>query len=393
MSNGTGKEVGVSPYPERLGRLYKLMERDGIDCLFLKVDGDLEYLTGIRRQRLSATEVDQPADYWYGAFIEKGRGVTVVSPFMVTEYVKGQIEGKPFVRDLVALPEHEDPFPYVRKALASGGNTLKRLGVSKRLWAITLLSLQSIFPGCEIVDASPLVNSLRRVKDAGEIRLMERAGQIVDEVFYEIVRNLRAGVTELEVARDIDYLMQAKGAEGNSFVTGVTFEGKGKRARAEIGRAEAVYLEPGMHVAFDFGCVYEGYCSDFGRTVYCGEPDAERARIHKLVMGAQEEGIKAMVSGKVKASEVDRIVRSRIEEAGYGKYFWHRLGHGIGRDVHEAPFLTASDDTVLETGMCFTVEPGVFIPGFSSIRVEDVVMVTPQGGVPFSKATKEIIVI
>ncbi|MGI6666539.1 MAG: M24 family metallopeptidase [Bacillota bacterium] len=393
MNNSVGIEGGIASHAGRLERLYMLMERDGIDCMFLKVDGDLEYLTGIRRQRLSATEVDQPADFWYGAFIEKEKGVTVISPYMVGEYVKTQVEGKPFIRELLVLPEHEDPFTYVSKALTSGRNAVRRLGVSKRLWAITLLGLQSIFPGCEIVDAGPLVNSLRRIKDAEEVRLMERAGQIVDQVFYEVVRSLRVGVTELEVARDIDYLMQTKGAEGTSFVTGVTFEGTGKRERTEIGRAYAVHLEPGMHVAFDFGCVYQGYCSDFGRTVYCGEPDAERAGIHRLVMEAQEEGIKAMVSGKIKACEVDRIVRSRISEAGYGKYFWHRLGHGIGCDVHEAPFLTSSDETVLETGMCFTVEPGVFIPGFSSIRVEDVVMVTPQGGLPFSKATKDIIVV
>lgn len=383
----------VDPYGDRMERLYKLMSKEQVDFLFLKVDGDLEYLTGIRRQRLSATDVDQPGDYWFGALIENGAGVTVVSPSMVSGYVKAQVAGKPYIKDVIFLPEHEDALPVLKSKIPQSKRKAKRIGVSKRLWAVTMLGLAEIFAEARFSDAGPMVNTLRRVKDAGEIKLMEHAGKIADEVFYEVVKNLRVGVTEIEVARDIDYLMQAKGAEGTSFVTGVTFEGTGKRDRAEIGRAENVYLEPGMHIAFDFGCVYEGYCSDFGRTVYCGRPDAKRTEIHKLVMGAQAAGIAAMVSEKARASEIDRVVRSKIDAAGYGEWFWHRLGHGIGRDVHEAPFLTSSDDTVLAAGMCFTVEPGIFIPGLSSVRVEDVVMVTPLGGVPLSNATKEIVVI
>ncbi len=147
-----------------------------------------------------------------------------------------------------------------------------------------------------------------------------------------------------------------------------------------------------MHVSFDFGAIYEGYCSDFGRTVFCGEPTAEEQRIHSLVMAAQRAGMEALRGGAATGADADAAARGTLERAGYAHLFWHRLGHGIGCDVHEPPFLTQPETRTLQPGMTFTVEPSVNGPGVA-IRVEDVVLVTPTGGETFSHATKDLTVV
>ena len=147
-----------------------------------------------------------------------------------------------------------------------------------------------------------------------------------------------------------------------------------------------------MHIAFDFGAVYQGYCSDFGRTVFCGEPSAEERRIHSLVMAAQAAGMAEMRADQSTGQTADKAAREVLVAAGYGEHFWHRLGHGIGCDVHEPPFLTSSEQRTLQSGMTFTVEPSVLKQGVA-IRVEDVVLVTPAGGECLNHASHDLIVI
>jgi Xaa-Pro aminopeptidase len=149
-------------------------------------------------------------------------------------------------------------------------------------------------------------------------------------------------------------------------------------------------LHAPVSVLFDFGAVYQGYCYDFGRTVFFGEPDAEFQRIYQLVMASQAAGIAEMRAGQVTAAAVDKAARDVITEAGYGEEFRHRLGHGIGLDVHEPPFLTAGDATVLQTGMLFTVEPSITQFNTFSARVEDVVVVREGGGEPLTAGYREL---
>ena len=152
-------------------------------------------------------------------------------------------------------------------------------------------------------------------------------------------------------------------------------------------------MQRGHSVCFDFGVCYEGYCSDFGRTAFIGEPPSEVRKIHDLIIEAQSRAIKAMLSGRITAAKLDRIARGVIEEGGYGQCFTHRLGHGIGVTVHEPPFLYPPDETTLVTNMTFTVKPSILIPNSYACRVEDVVQVTDEGGRPFSNFSKELTVI
>ena len=152
-------------------------------------------------------------------------------------------------------------------------------------------------------------------------------------------------------------------------------------------------MRPPVAILFDCGAIYEGYCYDFGRTVFFGEPEAAYQEIYRLVMSSQAAGIEAMRAGQVTAAEVDQAARDVIVEAGYGAAFRHRLGHGIGMDVHEPPFLTASDDTILQAGMIFTVEPSIMQFDDFSARVEDVVVVRDHGGEPLTDGFREMRVV
>jgi Xaa-Pro aminopeptidase len=263
-----------------------------------------------------------------------------------------------------------------------------------RARASFVVNFRKLQPDAELTLASEIMYPLRRIKDEAEIALMRKAGAIVDETMTETMTKLRPGVTELEILTELDYQMTRLGATAPSFPTSIylvnpRYEKSGFATKGKTTRP----IEPGTAVPFDFGAVYEGYCSDFGRTVWIGEPPAEYVRTHELVMASQAAGIAAMKSGQITAAELDGVARKVIEDGGYGAGFRHRLGHGIGMDVHEPPFLNVGDDTVLANGMCFTIEPSILLDNRWYVRVEDVVVVRDDGGEPLSHYTKELLVV
>ena len=186
-----------------------------------------------------------------------------------------------------------------------------------------------------------------------------------------------SGQTELDVACEIDRLMVKHGADGASFVTNVWQMGPGEDRPLAM-KVSRRRLERGNSLSFDFGSTLGGYCYDFGRSVYLGDPPDEYRTVHALVMEAARVGIEALQDGQRTAEGVDALARQVIADEGYAEWFRHRLGHGIGLDVHEPPYLDRSDQSVIRKGMCFTVEPSIFIPGRFGARTEDVVVV---GGV------------
>jgi Xaa-Pro aminopeptidase len=184
--------------------------------------------------------------------------------------------------------------------------------------------------------------------------------------------------------------MKVYGAETTSFTT--TLMNFGPAEGVSYGDYYPV-LKRGYALSFDYGVIRQGYCSDFGRTVFFGEPEPDLIKAHELIMRAQKEAIAAMKAGQVTGEELNRIARQVIQAGGYDREFGHRLGHGIGKDVHERPFLAEGEKRVLETGMHFTVEPSLCLPYRGLIRVEDVVMVTPEGGLNLNSTTWDLAVI
>jgi Xaa-Pro aminopeptidase len=237
--------------------------------------------------------------------------------------------------------------------------------------------------GCHVRVATELgseadVNPMRRVKSSGELETMAKACRIADETLALVSASVRSGVTELEIARDVEFHMRDLGSAFPSFGTAVFSMGAASERDAST-RLSSGRLAPGMGVSFDFGAVVDGYCSDFGRTVHVGTPTSEYERVYEVVMAAQSAGIAAARPG-VPAAAVHSATRQVIVDAGLGEWFRHRTGHCIGLDVHERPFISEEDDTPLEAGMRFTIEPSVFRPGHYGVRVEDVVVCEPSGG-------------
>jgi Xaa-Pro dipeptidase len=357
-------------YNERLGHARQAMDRQGIDLLFLTPSANMSYLTGIQRERPNYGNINYPGGWVQGALIGRERGPIILAPRMVADYHLPAHTGA----EVRVLPDSGDPAELVRSTLAEFG-AVRRVAVENRAWAESLLGLQRLLPDADYTLASTVLAPLRMIKDEEEIALMRHAAHLADRVLDAVVPLLKVGITELEV----DTQMVRLGAGGPSFTTNVFTIGphEMREMRETTSRRPLV---PGCSLSFDFGCVYEDYCSDFGRTVHVGEPSAAFRRAYDTVIAAHDAAIVAMKSGAVTAEEANAIARRVVEEAGYGEYFRHRLGHGIGMDVHEGPFLTPGDTTPLQTGMAFTVEPSIYHIGQIGARIEDVVIVRPGGG-------------
>ena len=361
------------------------MRESGIDLLFLPISGDLEYLTGIPRREPSFGNVAYPHGWAAGAFLRPGRDPIVVLPRMITEF---ELPGGP-KSDVVILNETDDGDAVLAR-IATDLRPVRSLAVGARTWAETLMHLRPALSDPSLSNADDLINPLRRIKSVEEMERMTAAARIADEVMAVIGPLVRPGITEAELAAAVNLEMSRRGSRVESFDTGIISTGRLDQRDAGT-RLTAQPIREGTSVSFDFGAVVDGYCSDFGRTIFVGEPDAEFRRVYELVTASQAAGIKAARPG-VTASEVDRASRQVIEEGGYGKWFRHRTGHAIGLDVHEHPFISQEDQTPLEPGMTFTVEPSVFWPGHVGARIEDVVVCEANGARKLNRYPEALVV-
>ncbi|MFE7903553.1 aminopeptidase P family protein [Streptomyces albogriseolus] len=265
----------------------------------------------------------------------------------------------------------KDPYALTAALLDAQG----RFGVSDNAWALHLLGLQKTLPGTSYVSLTEALPMLRAVKDAAELERLAAAGAAADAAFEEI-RNVRfSGRRESEVAADLAALLRRFGHSQVDF-TIVASGPNGANPHHEAGDRR---IERGDMVVLDFGGLRDGYGSDTSRTVHVGEPTEEERRVHDLVREAQEAGFRAVRPGAA-CQDVDRAARAVIADAGYGEYFIHRTGHGIGVTTHEPPYMIEGEEQPLVPGMCFSVEPGVYLPGRFGVRIEDIVTVTEEGG-------------
>jgi Xaa-Pro aminopeptidase len=356
----------------RRGRLSARMEELGLDAVFLPPSSDLEYVTGLERDLPSFGQLAYPHGWVAGAFLVPGDEPLFVLPRMVVAYHLG---GHAPER-CVVVNEADDGERLFSDAVRSLGS-LSRIGIGAHTSGETVLRLQSIGRGVELANATPVVNELRRVKSELELELMTRACRFAEDAMTAVAPRVQAGVSPLELAEEIEHELRLGGSRTPSFPTRVfTFGREDSRdSWLPSGREPIRHGEP---VQFDFGAVHRGYCSDFGRTVVCGEPPAEYESVHDVMLAAQEAGRLAAVPGAL-ATDVNAACRRPIEEAGLGEYFTHRMGHGIGLDVHEEPFISIEDRTPLEAGMTFTDEPSIRLPGRFGVRIEDIV-VCAEGG-------------
>ena len=274
---------------------------------------------------------------------------------------------------------------------AASGGLLARTGsyaVSDSAWAMHLLGLQELLPGTRYQAMTQCLPMLRAVKDDAELARLAAAGAAADSTFLEVVRLRFAGRRETEVAADLAGLLREFGHEQVDF----TVVGSGPNGANPHHEAGERVIEVGDAVVLDFGGLLDGYGSDTTRTVSVGEPSAELVRVHGVVREAQQAAFEAVRPG-VPCQEIDRVARAVITEAGYGEQFIHRTGHGIGVTTHEPPYMVEGELQPLEPGMCFSIEPGIYLSGRFGVRIEDIVTVTTGGGRRFNSTDHGLAVV
>ena len=241
----------------------------------------------------------------------------------------------------------------------------------------------------DMVGASDLMKELRAVKDDEEIRRLTAAQRIAEKALEQICREIQPGMTEKHIAARLTYLMMEYGAHKNSFDPIVASGPNGSMPHAVPTDRQ---VQPGEFVTMDFGCIYEGYCSDMTRTVCVGEPTEEMRKVYNTVLEAQLAGIAAAKAG-VSGADIDGAARKVIEDAGYGQYFGHSFGHSLGIDIHEAPNNAPSNHNPMPDGAVTSAEPGIYIPGKFGVRIEDVMVIKADGSHLITQAPKALLVL
>ena len=357
-------------FASRRDRAVAALDGAGLDGLFVAPGPDLEYLAGYAAPPLERLTL---------LVLSRRRNPVLVVPLLERPAALATP-----ARDLevVGWIDGEDPYALVLDLAGPG-----RYAVTDRTWGSHVLAMRRAGLD-DLVAAGEALPLLRAVKDPSELAALRAAGRGADAAFAEIVRRPFAGRTEREVAADLAALLLANGHDRVDF----TIVGSGPNAASPHHEPGERRIERGDAVVLDFGGVADGYCSDITRTVFVGEPTEEQRRVHGVVRAAQQAAFEAVAPG-VQAQAVDRAARAVIEAAGYGERFIHRTGHGIGREVHEPPYIIEGNATVLEVGMTFSDEPGIYLPEDFGVRIEDQVAVTATGAERLNEATREIVVV
>lgn len=239
----------------------------------------------------------------------------------------------------------------------------------------------------DFIEMQNLIDEPRKIKDEKEIKKIAEAESIGDEAFSHILNEIKPGKTEKEIALELEFFMKRQGAEALSFDT---IAASGKRSAMPHGVATDKKIEEGDFLTLDFGCVFEGYCSDMTRTIVIGKASERQKEIYNTVLNAQTSAIDVIHEG-IPCSEVDNIARSIINEAGYGDKFGHGLGHSVGIEIHESPSFAPKCNEKVRNGNVITVEPGIYIDGFGGVRIEDLIAVHDGTVTNLTHSPKELI--
>lgn len=351
---------------KRLAALRALLAEQGLDAVLVTKYVNLHYFSGFRGDDTILV-------------ISRDRAV-LVTDSRYTEQAKAQAP-------LFDLVEQKDGL------LPKTADVVKEMGCKKVGFEGNALIYDDFARLAELLQGidfkTPLkLDALREVKDAGEIKLIRKACEIADAAFADILAFIRPGITELAVAAHMEAKMRELGAEEPSFKTIVA---SGLRGALPHGVATDKVIRSGELVTMDFGAIYEGYCSDMTRTVCVGKADEKQRKIYAAVLGAQKLALTLIRPG-VSGKAVDAAAREVLDRHGLGEYFGHGLGHSLGLEIHEAPRLSRkSNCEALLPGMLITDEPGVYIPGWGGIRIEDTVLVTENGSEALTHSGKELI--
>lgn len=358
---------------QRMMDAKKLMDERGVDFMFVAPSSDLVYL------------------FDYPAHASERLALLIVArngkpQLVVPTLERSRSAGRENLVDIHTWDETEQPVDVVRDIVRSV--TRPTIGISDQMWSVFLVRMLESLPDAAFVSASPIMRELRMTKDAAELESLRRAAEMADGAWTEFATTATlSGKTERLAATELTTLRAKHGLEATSI--GICASGPNS-ANPHHMTGDRV-IQRGEAVVFDFGGKFQHYTADVTRTVYVGDPDDEYRKVYDIVLRANQAALEAIRPGAA-CQDVDRAARKVITDAGYGQYFIHRVGHGLGLDGHEEPYLVEGNTLKLKEGMAFSDEPGIYIAGKFGVRVEDAVVVTKDGGVRINHCDRELTV-
>lgn len=364
---------------ERLNCLYKVIQSAGLDGIALNPGPSLTYLTGLSFHLMERPTV---------LLIASGKPPTIVAP----ELELAKIRSAPVALQTFTFGDNPalwtDAFKQAADFLGLAG---KQVGVEpNRMRYLELQFLQTVLPQAQFISAEPIINSLRIQKDAGEVAAIRQAVQIAQEALLATIPVIKPGITERQIASELTIQLLRAGTDPELPFAPIVSGGP-HSADPHASPSDRP-LQNGDLLVIDWGAASTGYISDLTRTFGIGDVEPEYHRIAELVRQANQMGREASQPG-IPAGQVDRAARKVIDEGGYGEFFFHRVGHGIGMEGHEPPYMFGENQLILAPGMTFTIEPGIYLPNRGGVRIEDNIVITENGAETLSNLPRELIIL
>lgn len=359
----------------QLNKIRTWLEEKQADVAYFSNFESIQYLTGFG---------SDPIERVLALFVFKDAQPFIFAPALEVEVVKQT--GWPY--DVYGYQDHENPFAMIADYIKKRTHNTNIWAIEKQTLTVNHLeTLGQYFPQAQYnIDMTAYIQNMRLIKTPAEIAKLHQAGKDADFAMEVGFKAIAEGKTELQIAAELEYQSKLRGVTGMSFDTLIQ---AGAHAADPHGATSNLQIHRNELVLFDLGTLYQGYISDTSRTVAFGKPNQKALDVYQVVLEAQLTAQAAVKPG-ITAAQLDKIARDIITKAGYGKYFIHRLGHGMGTSEHEFPSIMEGNNLVLQSGMTFSIEPGIYIPGEVGVRIEDCVVVTTDGADTFTHTSKEL---
>lgn len=354
----------MSIYLKRLDRVREELQSLGAEAALITSPLSVAYLTGF---------MCDPHERFLGLLLQDNKAVLFL-PSLEKEKAESELGSTDaLIQEIVGIQDTDNPYTKVKQ---NSRAAVQCIAVEKEYIKLSQAEqLSSVFENSTLVNVGGFISKLRNRKSADEILKIKAAAELVERVLAEGLKKVKADITEIELVAELEYIMKKKGADAPAFDTMVL---AGANSALPHGVPGKTQVKEGGFLLFDLGVFKDGYCSDITRTFVIGEPSTKLEHMYDTVLAAEEAAIRAVQIGRPLA-EVDRAARDIIEDAGYGQYFTHRIGHGLGMEVHEYPSVHGANEEAMEAGAVFTIEPGIYVPGVGGVRIEDDIHVTDQG--------------
>ncbi|MEW6621679.1 MAG: Xaa-Pro peptidase family protein [Bacillota bacterium] len=353
---------------ERLNKLRSQLIQKGIDAILISKPQNIRYFSGFTG---SSAQLLITGDYNY-----------LITDFRYLEQAKEQCS------NYTVIDAGKKYSTIINELIVN--DHIRSLGFEEDYIVVkTYEEYMHVLSSTVLIPFSQEIKSLRMVKDQTEINIIKKAASLLDEAYNHIIQLIKPGITEKDLALELEFYLKKNGAEDKSFEFVVA---SGLRGAMPHGVATTKKLNYGEMVTIDFGAVVDGYCSDMTRTIILGKINDWQRKVYNLVLESQEYALQNICSGMT-CQQADSLARDLINNGGFGEYFGHSLGHGLGLEIHEDPKLAQRDDTILKTGMVVTIEPGVYVPGLGGVRIEDMALINKDSAEVFTKSNKQLVII